>query len=158
MKTALIAIAAVIGIWFLFILGLKALAAGLRRSTARAARSVLEGEEILRITDNASYLGADFPGPNLPPRTSGVLALTQGRVLFLPWFPRRAVTLPVGTISRVALAQNFGDRSYNIPILILRIKGVRNPDGTMAWLLHDPEEWEREIGETVGERREKGER
>jgi len=35
--------------------------------------------------------------------------------------------------------------AYNIPVLLLKIKGVGDPHGSMAWLTHEPEEWEKVI-------------
>jgi hypothetical protein len=145
MKTALIILAVILGGWFLFIFGLRGIAFLLRRSTAKAVMAALANETILKLTENASYLGADFPGPNLPPRTSGALAVTGTKVLFLPWFPRRSITLPGHTIAGVSLRDQYGNKAYNIPVLVLNIKGVGDPHGSMAWLTHEPEEWEREI-------------
>ena len=139
----------VAGIWIAVMLALKGVAFLLRKQTGRAARAALYTEVILRFTDNASYLGAHFPGPNLPPRTSGVLALTETRLFFLPWFPRRAITLPRNFISVVKASILFGGRSYNIPALILTVRGVDDPDGEMGWLVHDAEGWEREIKEVI---------
>jgi hypothetical protein len=141
MKTALIVLAILFGGWLLFIFGLKGMASLLRKSTAKAAMAALSNEAILRLTENASFLGADFPGPNLPPRTSGTLAVTETKVLFLPWFPRRSITLPVHTIAGVGLKNELGNMAYNIPVLVLNIKGVGDPYGSMAWLVHEPEEW-----------------
>jgi len=145
MKSALIILAVILGGWLLFIFGIKAMASLLRKSTAKATRAALADETMLRLTENASFLGADFPGPNLPPRTSGALAVTETKVLFLPWFPRRSITLPGHTIAGVCLKNQFGKISYNIPVLVLNIKGVGDPYGSMAWLVHEPEEWERKI-------------
>jgi len=150
MSTFLIIAAALVAGWVLLIFGLRGLAAVMRSGTVKAVRAALAGEDILRITDNVSYLGADFPGPNLPPRTSGVLAVTGTRLLFLPWFPRRAITLPASTIASVSLRDHYGDRAYNIPVLEVKVKGVGDPHGSMAWLAHDPEEWEKEIRKIIG--------
>ena len=145
MKTFLLVIAIAAGGWVLLILCLKGLAVLLRKSTAKAIKTALTGEKSLKMTDNVSFLGADFPGPNLPSRTSGVLAVTDKRVMFLPWFPRRAITLPRDTIAEVSLRDHHNEMTYNIPIIVLSIKGVGDPLGSMAWLAHEPEEWEREI-------------
>ena len=126
-------------------LGLKGLAALLRRSTVKATKNALAGENILKMTDNVSFLGADFPGPNLPPRTSGVLAVTDSRIIFLPWFPRRAITLPRDTIAEVNLQDHYDKMAYNIPVLLLKVRGVGDPHGSMAWLAHEPEAWEKVI-------------
>ena len=150
MNTLLIIIAALAAGWVLFIFGLKGLAALLRKSATKATMKALAGENILKMTDNVSFLGADFPGPNLPPRTSGVLAITGTRLFFLPWFPRRAITLPRDTIAEVSLRDHYGEMAYNIPVLLLRVKGVGDPDGSMAWLTHEPKEWEREIRKVIG--------
>lgn len=145
MQTTLTILAIILGGWLLFIFGLKGMASLLRKSTAKAAKAALSNEAILRLAENASFLGADFPGPNLPPRTSGTLAVTETKILFLPWFPRRSITLPGHTIAGVGLKNEFGNRAYNIPVLVLNIKGVGDPFGSMAWLVHEPEEWERKI-------------
>ena len=131
--------------WVLVIFVLKGMAALLRKRAVKSAKAALAGEEILRMTDNASFLGADFPGPNFPPRTSGTLAVTSTRLFFLAWFPQHAITLPRDTIKGVTLEDQFGERAYNIPALVLKIKGVGDPHGKMAWLTHDAEEWRDKI-------------
>ena len=141
MNTFLIIAAVLAGGWVLLIFALKGMAVVLRKRAVKSTKAALGGEEILRMTDNASFLGADFPGPNFPPRTSGTLAVTASRLFFLAWFPRHAITLPRDTISRVTLEDQFGERAYNIPALVLRIKEVGDPHGKMAWLVHDAEEW-----------------
>jgi hypothetical protein len=150
MNTLLIIIAVLAAGWVLFIFGLKGLAALLRKSATKATMKALAGENILKMTDNVSFLGADFPGPNLPPRTSGVLAITGTRLFFLPWFPRRAITLPRDTIAEVSLRDHYGEMAYNIPVLLLKVKGVGEPYGSMAWLTHEQKEWEREIRKVIG--------
>jgi hypothetical protein len=152
MNTLLIIIAVAAGGWVLLMLGLKGVAALLRRSAVKATKNALSGEKILRMTDNVSFLGADFPGPNLPPRTSGVLAVTDSRIIFLPWFPRRAITLPRETIAEVNLQDHYGEMAYNIPVLLLKVRGVGDPHGNMAWLTHEPEEWEKVIKKVIGDR------
>ena len=133
-------------------LGLKGMAALLRKSAVKATKTALAGENILMMTDNVSFLGADFPGPNLPLRTSGVLAVTDSRIIFLPWFPRRAITLPRDTIAEVNLQDHYGEMAYNIPVLSVKVRGVGDPHGNMVWLTHEPEEWEREIKKMIGDR------
>ena len=150
MTTVLTILAIAVAAWILLMLALKGMAALLRKSAVKAVEAALHGETILRLADNVSYLGADFPGPNLPPRTSGVLALTESKLLFLPWFPRRAITLPRGTISGVSLRGSFRDMAFSIPVLSVEVKGVGNPDGIMAWLAHEAGEWEGEIRKVMG--------
>jgi hypothetical protein len=145
MNTFLIIAVVAVGGWVLFIFCLKGMAALLRKSATKATKKALAGENIRKMTDNVSFLGADFPGPNLPPRTSGVLAVTGTRLFFLPWFPRRAITLPSDTIADVSLRDHYGEMAYNIPVLLLKVKGVGDPHGSMAWLIHEPKEWEKEI-------------
>ena len=149
MSTAFTIVIIIPGVWITVMLSLKGMAFLLRRQTEKAAQTVLHAEAILRITDNASYLGADFSGPNLPPRTSGVLALTAERLYFLPWFPRKSISLPRGTVSEVLTRPSFKNLGYNIPALVLRVKGVGDPEGEMGWLVHDPEGWERDIKEML---------
>lgn len=145
MNTVLLIIVIIACAWIALMIGLKSFVALLRRQTEKAALNAIHPEEVLRITDNASYLGAGFPGPNLPLRTSGALILTAGRLFFLPWFPRKSITLPRNTIRTVKRSPSFNGQTYSIDVLVLSVKGVGNPDGEMAWLVHDPEVWEKEI-------------
>jgi hypothetical protein len=147
-KTLFLFVIVILGVWIVLMLGLKSFAALLRRQTEKSARNAIHPEKILKVADNVSYLGAQFPGPNLPPRTSGVLALTESRLFFLPWYPRKAITLPRHTISSVKTSSSFDGRAYNISALVFTVKGVGDPEKSkMAWLVHDPEGWKREIGE-----------
>ena len=145
MDTVLLVVAIIIGAWILMMAGLRGFASLLRRQTSRAAHNAVYPEKILLTTDNASYLGAGFPGPNLPPRTSGCLTITENRLFFLPWFPRKSITLPRHTIHSVRTGSSFDGATYSIPVLVLSIKGVGDPAGDMAWLVHHPEDWEKEI-------------
>jgi hypothetical protein len=151
MQTALYVIAIAVAVWIILMLLLKGGARLMRRSTLKAMNSMLAYENILLITDNAGYMGADFPGPNLPPRTNGVLALTSGKLIFLPLFPRKAITLPAQWIKGVGARQTFNDISYNIPFLVVDVRDLGDPDGQIAWIVNDPEEWVRKIKE-VGSR------
>jgi hypothetical protein len=132
--------------WIVLMLGLKSFAALLRRQTEKATRNAIHPEKILRIVDNASYLGAQFPGPNLPPRTSGVLALTESRLFFLPWYPRKSITLPRNSIDSVKSSSSFDGKTYSIPALVFTVEGVGVPGAReIAWLVQDPEGWKGEI-------------
>ena len=145
MDTVLLVLVIIIGAWILLMASLKGFASLLRRQTEKAAHNAVYPETIRLSADNASYLGAGFPGPNLPPRTSGCLLLTENRLFFLPWFPRKSITLPKDTIRSVRTDSSFEGMSYAIQVLVLSIVGVADPHGDMAWLVHDPEGWEREI-------------
>ena len=149
MKTFLIVIIVIVAAWLLLVLGLKLMARLMRRSAVKDAEKALAGETVLISTDNASYLGADFPGPNLPPRTSGYLAITQTKLFFLPWFPRKAITLPKDTIVQVSLKASFREMTYNIPFLSVEVRGGGDTQGTMAWLVHDAGEWEAALKDII---------
>lgn len=141
MDTILIILAAAAGVWLLLMLGLKGIAAYLRKNTLKDVRNVLSEERILHIADNTSYLGADFPGPNLPPRTSGVLAVTEGQIYFLPWFPRKKISIPWKWVIGASLENSFGSVATSIPCLVIRVRDLKDPEGKIAWLVHEPREW-----------------
>ena len=124
MNTFIIVIVVIAAAWITIMLSLKLMARILKKGAVKAAEVTLAGETVRMTTDNASYLGADFPGPNLPPKTSGVLAVTDTKVFFLPWFPRKAITLPRDTIANVSLKGSFREMSYSIPLLTIKIKGM----------------------------------
>ena len=126
-------------------LGLKGMAAFWKWGALRDANKFLADEKILKITNNASYLGADFPGPNLPPRTSGVLAITDRQIYFLPWFPRKRIALPFKWVKGVKLQLSYGEVATAIPGLVIRVRDLKDPEGTIAWLVHEPHEWEQII-------------
>lgn len=142
MQKILIILIVLFGGWLLVMLGLKGMAFLLRRGTLRDAEKALAGEKIHKITNNASYLGADFPGPNLPPRTSGVLAITDRQIYFLPWFPRKSISLPLQWVKGTRLQSSYGEVATSIPSLVIRVRDLKDPEGTIAWLVHEPREWE----------------
>ncbi len=149
MNIFLIIAAVAVGGWIILILLLKGIAAFLKKSALKAARKLLVNEKILKITDNASFLGADFPGPNLPPRTSGVLAVTDRKIFFLPWFPRKPISLPYEWVNGVGLQASFGKLGFSVPCMVVRVKDLKDPEGSIAWLVHEPKEWEKTIGSRV---------
>lgn len=149
MKTFMIVIIVLVAAWFAIMFGIKLIARLMRKGAVKDTQKALAGETIHLITDNASYLGADFPGPNLPPRTSGVLAVTDTKLFFLPWFPRKAITLPRETIAQVNLKDSFREMAYSIPLLSIEVKGGGGAQGTMTWLVHDAGEWEAALKDII---------
>jgi hypothetical protein len=149
MKTIIFVAIVTLGIWIALMISLRCFAGLLRRQTVKAARNAIHPEKILKIVENSGYLGARFPGPNLPPRTSGVLVLSESRLFFLPLFPRKAITIPRRSIRSVKTSFSFDGKTHRIPALVVVVKDVGDPDGEMAWLVHDPEEWERVIKEIL---------
>ncbi len=141
MNKLLIGLVVVAASWMLLMLSLKGMARLWKRGARKAADKALAGENVLMITSDASFLGADFPGPNLPPRTSGVLAVTDRQVYFMPWFPRKSISLPHNWIKEVHLKASYGNFSTAIPCLVFVVRDLKDPYGTIAWLVHDPREW-----------------
>ncbi|UCF31644.1 MAG: hypothetical protein JSV26_04320 [bacterium] len=150
MQTLLIILIVAVAGWFLIMLGLKGMAFLLRRGTLRDAEKSLAGERILKITNNASFLGADFPGPNLPPRTSGVLAITDRQIYFLPWFPRKSISLPFKWVKGTKLQASYGEVATSIPNLVIRVRDLKDPEGSIAWLVHEPRDWMEIINSQLG--------
>lgn len=136
--------------WVVLMLLLKGAAAVLRRSALKAAMRALDGEEVILMSDNSSFMGADFPGPNLPPRTNGVLAVTPARLFFLPWFPRKSIVLPAQWILGAEAATTFKDLSYRLPFLSVRVRDLGDPEGRIAWAVHDLEKWVEAVGSMSG--------
>ena len=141
MNKILLGLIIIIGGWLVLMLFLKGLAWMWKRGARTAANKALASEKILRITSDASFLGVDFPGPNLPPRTSGVLAVTDERLYFMPWFPRKSLSFPIHYIKEVQLKASYGNFSTKVPFLVFIIKDLKDPYGTIAWMVHDPREW-----------------
>lgn len=145
----MIVIFIIVAAWFTLMFVLKFIVRLIRKGAVTDTEKALAGETVHLITDNASYLGAEFPGPNLPPRTNGVLAITDTKLLFLPLFPRKAITLPKETITNVKLKDSFREMAYSIPLLTIQVKGGGDAQGTMAWLVQDAEGWEKEIKSVI---------
>jgi hypothetical protein len=141
MNKILLGLIVIIVGWTLIMLSLKGLTWMWKRGARTAANKALAGEKILRITSDASFLGADFPGPNLPPRTSGVLAVTDKRIYFMPWFPRKSLSLPHDWIKEVQLKASYGNFSTSVPCMVFTGGYTKDPSGTIAWMVHDPREW-----------------
>ncbi len=141
MNKILLGLIVIIGGWLVLMLFLKGLAWMWKRGARTAANKALAGEKILRITSDASFLGADFPGPNLPPRTSGVLAVTDKQVYFMPWFPRKSLSLPHAWIKEVQLKASYGNFSTSVSCMVFTGGYSKDPNGTIAWMVHDPRKW-----------------
>ncbi len=141
MNMILLGLIVIIGGWLVLMLFLKGLAWMWKRGARTAANKALASEKILRITSDASFLGADFPGPNLPARTSGVLAVTDERLYFMPWFPRKSLSLPHDWIKEVQLKATYGNFSTTVPCMVFTGGSPGSPSGTIAWMVHDPREW-----------------
>lgn len=142
MKTLIIIVVVAVGGWFLLMFAVKGFARLFKKGAMKETQKALAGETIIITTDNASYLGADFPGPNLPPRTSGVLALTENKLFFMPWFPRKAITLPLKWINSVKTQDKYGEHAFTIPCLVIKVRDLKEgSEGKIAWLVHEPEEW-----------------
>jgi len=149
MNTLLLILIIAAGGWLLLMVVLKGLAAYLRKNTLKDVQKILADEKILHIADNTSFLGADFPGPNLPPRTSGVLAVTDRQIYFLPWFPRKKISLPWQWIIGARLESSYGSAAASIPCLVIRVRDLKDPEGTIAWLVHEPTEWLKVINSQI---------
>jgi hypothetical protein len=149
MNTVLIILVIAAVGWLVLIVGLKGFASFLRKGALKTVEDVLAGEKIHLIVDNASYLGADFPGPNLPPRTSGVLAITDRQIYFLPWFPRKKISLPWQWIKGAKLESSYGSVATSVPCLVIRVRDLKDPEGTIAWLVHEPREWQNIINSQI---------
>ncbi len=39
------------------------------------------------------------------------------------------------------LESSYGSAAASIPCLVIRVRDLKDPEGTIAWLVHEPTEW-----------------
>jgi len=116
----------------------------LGRSRAAEADALLVGEEIVLREPAANLFGLRSRGMGQV-RGNGVLTLTDRRLHFLMWLPKREVSIELLSIRGVETPTSFLGKSKFTPLLQVDYTTERGEQDAAAWLVRDLEAWTAEL-------------
>jgi len=130
--------------------------------TAPAACGWIESEGRMRIESRfqpgevivsepaANYFGLESRGGGQS-RGNGALVLTADQLWFHLLVPTQELTIRLADVTDVALVDGHLGKSVGRALLRVRFRGEAGEDAA-AWLVADPERWQREIAARSGAR------
>jgi hypothetical protein len=132
----------VLGIFALTI-GVVILRVWLRRlhdAAIRDADEALAAEAQILREPAANLFGVRSGGMGQV-RGNGVLTLTNRRLHFMMWLPRREVSIDLLNITGIETPKSFLGKSKLRPLLQVNFTDERGDEDAAAWLVADLEEW-----------------
>ncbi|OGI02552.1 MAG: hypothetical protein A2Y25_09595 [Candidatus Melainabacteria bacterium GWF2_37_15] len=97
------------------------------------------GEKIILKDSWANFFGLKSLGRGQI-RGNGILALTDKRVYFVRYFPKKEISIPLGTIKNVETVKSYLGKNIFAPILKLNFDNEE-----VAFYVRDVEEWISEV-------------
>lgn len=110
----------------------------------READGILLGERIVLRDGSANLFGVRSRGMGQV-RGNGVLSLTDRRLHFLMWLPRRELSIPIRAISAVDTPQSFLGKTMFRPLLQIDFENEAGELDAAAWLVRDLHAWRNAI-------------
>ncbi|MFP4321758.1 MAG: hypothetical protein ACLFTK_04825 [Anaerolineales bacterium] len=130
----LFALFGVIGFGALLYAGLTRLSA---QATAQALHTVRH-EALLETRYGANFFGQQSVGV-VAIRGNGTLLLTNERLYFLMWFPRKEISISLAQITGVEAPRSFLGKSKALPLLQVNFLNEAGEADAAAWLIKDRE-------------------
>lgn len=141
----------VLGI-FALVVGLVILRTWLYRLRAAAierADEALTGERVIMREGSANLFGVRSQGMGQV-RGNGVLTLTEHRLHFAMWLPKREVSVDLRNIRGIETPKSFLGKSKLTPLLQVDFTDERGEQDAAAWLVADLEGWKQALQERAG--------
>ncbi len=104
------------------------------------ADELLAGERVLLREPAANLFGVRSQGMGQV-RGNGVLTLTDRRLHFLMWLPRREVSIDLLSIRGLETPKSFLGKSKLSPLLQVNFTSERGEKDAAAWLVDDLDGW-----------------
>lgn len=120
----------------------------LRSAALQAADEALAGERIVMREDSANLFGVRSRGMGQV-RGNGVLTLTDRRLHFAMWLPRREVSIERARITGTETPRSFLGRSRLTPVLQVDFTNELGEQDAAAWLVRDLPEWTEALSERI---------
>ncbi len=112
----------------------------LARSRIADADEMLAGERIILRESSANCFGLRSEGMGQV-RGNGVLTLTDRRLHFLMWLPKRAVSIDLPNIRGIETPKSFLGKTKLRPLLQVSFATERGEQNAAAWVVSDLDEW-----------------
>lgn len=120
------------------------------RAAVEEADRLLEGERIVLREAGAPLFGIRSLGP-AQIRGNGVLTLTDRRLHFLMWLPRRELSIPRERIVNVEIPKSFMGKSIFRDLLQVNFINEDGEADAAAWAARDPLEWQAFLSSTAAD-------
>lgn len=104
------------------------------------ADEMLAGERVVLREPSANLFGVRSQGMGQV-RGNGVLTLTDRRLHFLMWLPKREVSIDLLNIRGVETPKSFLGKSKLTPLLQVNFTDERGEEDAAAWIVRDLDEW-----------------
>lgn len=117
---------------------------GLARGGVAEADEALSGESIILRDPAANFFGIRSKGM-AQVRGNGVLTLTDRRLHFLLWTPKREISIDLPSIRGTDTPRSFLGKTKVAPLLQVNFTNERGEEDAAAWLVGDLGAWKREI-------------
>jgi hypothetical protein len=115
------------------------------------ADAALEGEDVLMKSMQASCFGVTSEGKNQV-RGDGILALTDERLAFFMFSPKKTISIPREKITGVGTPASFLGKTLISPLLEVRFKNEADEDDSTGFWMRDVLDWKSVLeGKTPGE-------
>ncbi|MGC9316539.1 MAG: hypothetical protein ACP5KN_00715 [Armatimonadota bacterium] len=138
------AVAAIVGAAVVTVVALVlALRAVAKRREAEADDALI-GERILLRDPSANLMGVQSAGMGQV-RGNGVLSLTEYRLHFLMWLPRREVVIPLSRVTGIETPEEFMGKSKHRPLLQVNFTGEEGHPDAAAWAVRKLPVWRERI-------------
>ncbi len=127
------------------VIGLGALLyAGLTRFSAQAAGQALytvRHEALLDTRQGANFFGQHSVGMT-GIRGNGILLLTDQRLYFLMWLPRKEVSIPLQNITNVEATRTFLGKTKGYKLLKVTFLNEAGEEDAAAWAIKDLDDFQ----------------
>jgi len=104
------------------------------------ADGILLGERIVLRNGSANLFGVHSRGMGQV-RGNGVLSLTDSRLHFLMWLPRRELSIPIRAIEGIETPESFLGKTMFRPLLQVNFENEAGEPDAAAWLVRDLRAW-----------------
>ena len=144
-----IVIAAIVAAGVFLLVVVLATVRGLGARALAAADEILRGERLVLRDGSVNFFGVRSRGMGQV-RGNGVLSLTDGRLHFLMWLPRRELSIPVRAISATETPESFLGKSVFRALLEVDFENEAGEPDAAAWLVGDLPAWRDAVEQAAG--------
>lgn len=141
-------VAAIVGAAVVTVVALVLAVRAVARRREAEADEALMGERILLRDPSANLMGVESAGMGQV-RGSGVLSLTEHRLHFLMWLPRREVVIPLSRVTGIETPERFMGKTKGTPLLQVSFTGQDGREDAAAWAVRKLPAWRDRLEELL---------
>lgn len=122
-----------------------------KRLFQKRINEILDGltnENIILLSPSANFFGQQSQG-HKQIRGNGVLALTNDKLYFEMWKPKKKLQISLSSIGGIETPKSHLGKSKFKPLLKIIFKNEKNDPDSAAWLVGDLPKWKRTIEKVI---------